>query len=55
MRFVVEVIITGGGLSEFLGACFSDNVFSVPVGSVSLSIVLRGAKIMRETLFLEAA
>jgi hypothetical protein len=44
MSFVVEVITIGGGLPEFLGACFSDSVSSAPVVSVSMSVVLGGAK-----------
>jgi hypothetical protein len=47
MRFVVEVITTVGGLPEFLGASFSGKVFSAPVVSVSMSLVLRGAKKLR--------
>jgi hypothetical protein len=44
MRFVVEVIIVGGGLPGFLEASCSGSVFSVPIVSVSTSVVLRGAK-----------
>jgi hypothetical protein len=40
MEFVVEVIIIGGGLPGFLGG----SVFSAPVVSLSMSVVLRGAK-----------
>jgi hypothetical protein len=47
MRFVVEVIIIGGGLPDFLGVSFSGRVFSVSVDSVSMSLVLRGAKKLR--------
>jgi hypothetical protein len=47
MRFVVEVITIGGGLSDFLGTSFSGRLFSVPVVSVSMSLVLRGAKKLR--------
>jgi hypothetical protein len=47
MRFVVEVITIGGGLPDFLGASFSGTVFSVSVDSVSMSLVLRGAKKLR--------
>jgi hypothetical protein len=41
---MVEVITTGGGLPGFLGASFSCSVFSTPVISVPMSVVLRGAK-----------
>jgi hypothetical protein len=44
MRFVVEVIITGGGLPGLLGVSCSGSAFSVTVVSVSMSVVLRGAK-----------
>jgi hypothetical protein len=44
MRLVVEVITIGGGLPDFLGASFSGRVLSVSVDSVSMSLVLRGAK-----------
>jgi hypothetical protein len=47
MMFVVEVITIGGGLANFLGASYSGNVFSAPVVSVAMSVVLRGAKKMR--------
>jgi hypothetical protein len=43
MRFVVEVI-TDGGLPGFLGAFCSGSVFSAPVVSVSMTVVLKGAK-----------
>jgi hypothetical protein len=46
MRFVVEVITVGGGLPDFLGASCSGRVLSVSVDSVSMSLVLRGAKNM---------
>jgi hypothetical protein len=42
MRFVVEVIIIGGGLIASQGASFSSSVFSAPVISVSLSVILTG-------------
>jgi hypothetical protein len=44
MRFVVEVIIIGGSLFGFLGASCSGSAFSASVVSVSISVVLRGAK-----------
>jgi hypothetical protein len=47
MRFVVEVITIGGGLPDFLGASFSGRVLCVSVDSVSMSLVLRGAKKLR--------
>jgi hypothetical protein len=47
MRFVVEVITVGGGLPDFLGASFSSRVLSVSEDSVSMSLVLRGAKKLR--------
>jgi hypothetical protein len=47
MRFVVEVIIIGGGLPRFLEASFSGRMFSAPVVSMSMSLVLRGAKKLR--------
>jgi hypothetical protein len=46
MRFVMEVITIGGGLPDFLGASCSGSAFCAPVVSVSLSIVLSGAKIL---------
>jgi hypothetical protein len=45
--FVVEDIITDGGLPHFLGASCSGSVFSASLVSVSMSIVLRGAKKLR--------
>jgi hypothetical protein len=48
MRFVVEVIIIGGSLPDFLGAFCSGNVFCAPVVSMSMSVVLRGAKKLRD-------
>jgi hypothetical protein len=47
MRLVVEAITVGGGLPEFPGASCCGSAFSVPVGSVSTSEVLRGAKNLR--------
>jgi hypothetical protein len=47
MGFVVEVIIIGGGLPDFLEASFSSRVFSAPAVSVSMPVVLRGAKQLR--------
>jgi hypothetical protein len=47
MWFVVEVITIGGALPDFLGASFSDNAFSAPIVSVSMLVVLRGAKKLR--------
>jgi hypothetical protein len=47
MRFVVEVIIFGGGLPDFQGASCSGSAFSAPVVSVSMSLVLRGSKKLR--------
>jgi hypothetical protein len=47
MRFVVEIITIGGGLPDFLGASFSGRVLSVSVDSMSMSLVLRGAKKLR--------
>jgi hypothetical protein len=44
MRFGVEVVTVGGGLPDFLGASSSDRPFSAPLVSVSMSVVLRGAK-----------
>jgi hypothetical protein len=41
---VVEVITIGGGLPDFLGASCSGSVFSAPVVSVSMLLVLRDAK-----------
>jgi hypothetical protein len=43
MRFVVEVVIIGGSLPGILGASCSGDVFSVPVVSMSMSVVLRSA------------
>jgi hypothetical protein len=43
MRFVVEIITIGGGLSDFLWAS-SGSAFSAPVVSVPKSLVLRGVK-----------
>jgi hypothetical protein len=47
MRFEVEVIIIGGGLPDFLGASCFGSAFSAPVVSVSMSLILRGAKKLR--------
>jgi hypothetical protein len=47
MSFVVEVITIGGGLPDFLGVSFSIRVFSAPVASVSMSLILRVAKKLR--------
>jgi hypothetical protein len=47
IRFVVEVIIIGGSLPGFLGASRSDSVFSAPIVSVPISVVLKGAKKLR--------
>jgi hypothetical protein len=40
-------IITGGGLPSFLGAPCTGGVFSAPVVTVSMSMVMRGAKKLR--------
>jgi hypothetical protein len=45
MRFVAEVITIGGGLPDFLGACYSGSAYSAPV--VSVILVLRGANKLR--------
>jgi hypothetical protein len=47
MRFVVEVIITGGSLLGFLGASCTGSAFCASVVSVSMSAVLRGANKLR--------
>jgi hypothetical protein len=44
---VVEVITIGDGLSDFLGASCSDRVFHAPAVSVSMAVILRGAKKLR--------
>jgi hypothetical protein len=44
MRLVVEVITIGGSLPGFLGASCSGSVYSAPVVSMSMSVVLRGMK-----------
>jgi hypothetical protein len=44
MKFVVEVITIVGGVPGFMGASSSGSVFFGPVVSVSMSVVLRGAK-----------
>jgi hypothetical protein len=46
MRFVVEAIIIGGGLGDFLGTFFSGSTLSAWVVSVSISVVLRGVKVL---------
>jgi hypothetical protein len=55
MRFVVEVIIIGGGLPGFLGAFCSSSMFSAPIVSMSVSVVVKGAKKVRVDTVLEAA
>jgi hypothetical protein len=47
MRFVVEVIATGGSMPGFVGTPCSVSEFSAPVVSVSMSVVLRGTKKLR--------
>jgi hypothetical protein len=47
MRFMVEVITVGGGLSDLLGGHWSGSAFSTPVVCVSMSVVLRGVKKVR--------
>jgi hypothetical protein len=47
MKFVIEIIVIAGGLPDFLGAFSSSGIFSVPVVSMSMSLVLRGAKKLR--------
>jgi hypothetical protein len=47
MRFVVEVTTIGGGLPDFLGAYFSGRVFTAPVVSVSMSLILGGETNLR--------
>jgi hypothetical protein len=44
MSFVVEIFPVGGGLPDFWGASCSGRMFSPAVVSVSMSVVLRGAK-----------
>jgi hypothetical protein len=44
---LVEVIAIGGGLPNFLGASYSGSAFSSPVVSVSMSVIVRGAKKLR--------
>jgi hypothetical protein len=53
--FVVEVIIVGGGLTDFLRASCSSCVFSAPVVSVSMSVVMRGVRSCELALISEAA
>jgi hypothetical protein len=49
---VVEVIAIGGGLHVLLEANFSGNVFSVPVITMSMSVVLRDViKLQVTTVF----
>jgi hypothetical protein len=43
MKFVVEVIPIGGGLSGFLGTYCSGSVFPASLVSVSMSVVVVGA------------
>jgi hypothetical protein len=47
MRFVAEVITTDGGRPDFLEASCSSIGFSAPAVSVSVSLVLKGAKKFR--------
>jgi hypothetical protein len=47
MRFVLEVITVGGSQPDFLGPFCSGNVFCAPLVSMSMSVVLRGAKKLR--------
>jgi hypothetical protein len=49
MRFVIEVLIIGGSFSGFLEDSCSDTVFSAPVVTMSMPVVLRGAKELRVT------
>jgi hypothetical protein len=51
MSFVVEVITIGGGLQDYLGAYFSGRVFSAPVVSVFMPVVLRDLKLTNGTCF----
>jgi hypothetical protein len=44
---VVEVTTVGGRLPDFLGVSCSGNVFTALVFSLSMSVVLRGAKELR--------
>jgi hypothetical protein len=46
-KFEVEVIPVGGDLPGVLEGSCSGSVFSAPVVSVSISVVLRGAKKLR--------
>jgi hypothetical protein len=41
MRFMIEVIITDGGLPDFMGASCTGSVFCAPVVSVHISIYER--------------
>jgi hypothetical protein len=43
MKFVVEVIMIGGDIPEFLEASCSGSAFSAPIVSVSTSVVPNGA------------
>jgi hypothetical protein len=45
IRFVVDVITIGGGLPCFLGASCSGGVFSAPVNSVSIPVVLKKLRV----------
>jgi hypothetical protein len=51
MSFVTEVINIGGGVPDFLGVSCCGKLFSVVVIPVSMSVVLRGAKKLREHWF----
>jgi hypothetical protein len=45
---VVDVNTIGGGLPDFLGVSCSGRVFSVPVVSMSMTLVLRDAKKLQD-------
>jgi hypothetical protein len=45
--FMIQIIIIGGGLPSFLGAYCSSSLFPATVVSVSMPVVLRGAKNLR--------
>jgi hypothetical protein len=55
MKFVVKLIIIGGGLSGSLGVSCSGSVFSAPVVSVSMSVVSEVGRNFELTQILEAA